>query len=89
MFGQRSQPAALPLRSPLNVGRIGDDCHPQRPVGRRRIVGDHDQVHDLRPQPLNHMRHHGPPTELAQRLWHARPHAPALAAGQDDANQRA
>ena len=53
----------------------------------QRIIGHHHEVHDLRPQPLDDMRHHRPAAQRPQRLQRARPHAPALAARQHDADQ--
>ena len=87
--GQRPQPPALALGGALDVGRIGNHRHAQPREGGIGIVGDDHEVHDLRPQPLDDMRHHRLAAQQAQRLRHALAHAPALAARQDDADQGA
>ena len=82
------QSPPLPLRSPLDVGRIGNHRCAQPAIGGIGIIGHDHQVHDLRPQALDHVSHHRLAAELAQRLGDAHAHAPALAARQDDADQR-
>ena len=88
-------PASGPSRRPSRLaarwtsGGSGITATLRARSPRQGIVGHHHQIHDLRPQALHDMGHHRPAAQLAQRLRHARPHAPALAARQDDADQGA
>ena len=51
--------------------RIGDDRHAQPPEGGIGIVCDDDEIHDLRAQPLDDMRHHRLAAERTQRFGQA------------------
>ena len=87
--GERPQLPPIPPGGAPDVGRIGDHRHLERTERRGGFVGDHHQVHHLRPQALDDMGDHRPAGQPPERLQQSRPHALALAARQHDTHKGA